>query len=188
MMGCRGGLGKVRATACAAKGVVLHHRHSLKTAIPGERMDTGDRAVRFVRTVIETLKPGFAVRLWTGERIGPATGPTLILNQADIVWHVLRRPNLSTIVEMWMSKAVDVEGGSLFDIFERRAEGKLRAKLKTLPKLQSAARPARDPVRGQAEGGRHGPCRPQSVCQRLQRRSDTASLRHLERVLPALPR
>ncbi len=35
-----------------------------------------------------------------------------------------------------MSKAVDVEGGSLFDIFERRAEGKLRAKLKTLPKLQ----------------------------------------------------
>jgi cyclopropane-fatty-acyl-phospholipid synthase len=99
-------------------------------------MDTGDRAVRLVRTVIKALKPGFAVRLWTGERIGPATGPTLILNQADIVWHVLRRPNLSTIVEMWMSKAVDVEGGSLFDIFERRAEGKLRAKLKTLPKLQ----------------------------------------------------
>ncbi|PSJ57302.1 SAM-dependent methyltransferase [Kumtagia ephedrae] len=99
-------------------------------------MDTGKRAVRIVRTVIETLKPAFAVRLWTGERIGPAAGPVLVLNDKDIVWRALRRPNLSTLIEMWVSKAVDVEGGTLFDLFERRAEGKLRAKLKTLPKLQ----------------------------------------------------
>ena len=97
-------------------------------------MDKGDRAARIVRTIVETLKPGFAVRLWTGERIGPPAGPTLILNRADIVQRSLRRPNLSTIVEMWASKAIDIEGGSLFDFFERRPEG-LRAKLKTLPML-----------------------------------------------------
>ena len=34
-------------------------------------MDAADRAARIVRTVVETLKPGFAVRLWNGERIGP---------------------------------------------------------------------------------------------------------------------
>jgi len=98
-------------------------------------MDKGERAARVVRTFVETLKPGFAVRLWTGERVGPPDGPTLVLNRADIVWNALRRPNISTIVEMWASKAIDVEGGSLFDIFDRRSEGKLRAKLKSLPKL-----------------------------------------------------
>ncbi|GLS30271.1 cyclopropane-fatty-acyl-phospholipid synthase [Mesorhizobium albiziae] len=99
-------------------------------------MDAGERAARIVRTVVETLKPGFAVRLWTGERIGPATGPTLVLNDQNIVWHGLRRPSVSTIIEMWVSKAVDIEGGTLFDIFDLRSEGKLRTKLKTLPKLQ----------------------------------------------------
>jgi hypothetical protein len=97
MMKCRGELGKVRRSL-RREEVSYTIATDSKTAISGERMDTGDRAVRLIRTVIETLKPGFAVRLWTGERIGPATGPTLILNQADIVWHVLRRPNLSTIV------------------------------------------------------------------------------------------
>ncbi|RUV48891.1 hypothetical protein EOA85_32785, partial [Mesorhizobium sp. M5C.F.Ca.IN.020.29.1.1] len=38
-------------------------------------MEAAERAARIVRTVIETLQPGFAVKLWTGERIGPATGP-----------------------------------------------------------------------------------------------------------------
>ncbi len=99
-------------------------------------MDTGERAVRIVRTVVEALQPAFAVRLWTGERIGPATGPTLVLNDRDIVWRALRRPNLSTLIEMWVSKAIDIEDGTLFDIFERRSGGKLRAKLRALPKLQ----------------------------------------------------
>lgn len=98
-------------------------------------MDAGDRAIRIIRAAVDTLKPGFAVKLWTGERLGPPAGPTLVLNDQAIVWRLLRRPKLDTLVEMWVSKAVDIEGGTLFDIFERRSEGKLRAKLKTLPKL-----------------------------------------------------
>ncbi|PDQ20329.1 SAM-dependent methyltransferase [Mesorhizobium sanjuanii] len=98
-------------------------------------MEASNKAARIVRTVIETLKPGFAVRLWTGERIGPATGPVLTINDQDIVWQVVRRPTLSTLIEMWVSKAIDVEDGSLFDFYALPSQGKLRAKLKTLPKL-----------------------------------------------------
>ncbi|RWC34632.1 MAG: class I SAM-dependent methyltransferase [Mesorhizobium sp.] len=98
-------------------------------------MEAADRAARIVRTVIETLKPGFAVKLWTGERIGPATGPVLTINDQDIVWQVMRRPNLSTLIEMWISKTIDVEGGSLFDFYALPSHGKLRTKLKALPKL-----------------------------------------------------
>ncbi|MBZ9922747.1 cyclopropane-fatty-acyl-phospholipid synthase family protein, partial [Mesorhizobium sp. BR1-1-7] len=75
----------------------------------------------------------FAVRLWTGERIGPAGGPVLAINDQDIVWQLARRPNFSTLVEMWISKAVDVEEGSLFDLYALPSRGKLR--FKALPKL-----------------------------------------------------
>lgn len=98
-------------------------------------MEASNKAARIVRTVIETLKPGFAVRLWTGERIGPATGPVLTINDQDIVWQVVRRPTLSTLIEMWISKAIDVEDGSLFDFYALPSQGKLRTKLKALPKL-----------------------------------------------------
>ncbi|MBZ9919826.1 SAM-dependent methyltransferase, partial [Mesorhizobium sp. BR1-1-7] len=46
-------------------------------------MDATERAARIVRTVVQALKPGFAVRLWTGERIGPAGGPVLAINDQD---------------------------------------------------------------------------------------------------------
>ncbi|AGB43681.1 methyltransferase, cyclopropane fatty acid synthase [Mesorhizobium australicum WSM2073] len=97
-------------------------------------MDATERAVRIVRTVVEAIKPGFAVRLWTGERIGLATGPVLIINDHDIVWQIVRRPSLSTLIEMWISKAVDIEDGSLFDFYALPSTGKLRSKLKALPK------------------------------------------------------
>ena len=96
-------------------------------------MDATDKAARIVRTVVETLKPGFAVRLWTGERIGPADGPVLAINDQDIVWQLARRPNFSTLLEMWISKTIDVEDGSLFDLYALPSHGKLR--LKALPKL-----------------------------------------------------
>jgi cyclopropane-fatty-acyl-phospholipid synthase len=97
-------------------------------------MSAGDRAARIVRTVVETLSPPFAVRLWTGERLGLATGPVVAINDPDVVRQVLRRPSLSTLIEMWTSKAIDIEDGSPLDLYALRFEGKLRAKLKSLPK------------------------------------------------------
>ena len=99
-------------------------------------MDVAERAARVVRTIVETLKPGFAVGLWNGERIGPATGPVLKINDSGAIGRLMRRPKFTTLVELWTSRAVDVEDGSLFDIIALRPEGKLKSKLKTLPKLQ----------------------------------------------------
>ena len=98
-------------------------------------MEAAGKAARIVRTVIETLKPGFAVRLWTGERIGPATGPVLTINDQDIVWQVVKRPSLSTLIEMWISKTIDIEDGTIFDFYALPSQGKLRTKIKSLPKL-----------------------------------------------------
>lgn len=99
-------------------------------------MDAAERAARVVRSIAETVKPGFAVELWNGERIGPSTGPALRINDSAALGRLVRWPRLTTLVELWASKALDVEGGSLFDIVALRPEGKLKARLKSLPKLQ----------------------------------------------------
>jgi cyclopropane-fatty-acyl-phospholipid synthase len=99
-------------------------------------MDAAERAARIVRTIVETLKPGFAVGLWNGERIGPSSGPLLKINDSDAIRRLVRWPRVTTLVELWVSRAVDIEDGTLFDIIALRPEGKVKAKLKTLPKLQ----------------------------------------------------
>jgi cyclopropane-fatty-acyl-phospholipid synthase len=99
-------------------------------------MKSAERAARLIRTVVEELKPGFAVRLWNGERIGPADGPVLVINDWGTIGRVLRRPVFTTFVELWISKAVDVENGSLFDIVERRPQGKPKEGLRRIPKLK----------------------------------------------------
>jgi cyclopropane-fatty-acyl-phospholipid synthase len=99
-------------------------------------MDATERAARVVRAVTETLKPGFAVGLWNGERIGPASGPLLKINDSDAIRRLVRRPRLTTLIELWTAKAIDVEDGSLFDIVALRPEGKLKARLRSLPKSQ----------------------------------------------------
>ena len=97
-------------------------------------MNSADRAARVIRTVVEQLEPGFAVRLWNGERIGPPDGPVLVVNDSGIVGRAMRRPVFTTLVELWVAKAIDVENGSLFDIVERAPQGKLKARLRQIPK------------------------------------------------------
>lgn len=99
-------------------------------------MDAAERAARIVRTIVGALKPGFAVGLWNDERIGPPAGPLLRINDSDAIRRLIRRPKFTTLVDLWISKAFDVEDGSLFDIVALRSEGKLKSKLKALPKLQ----------------------------------------------------
>ena len=97
-------------------------------------MDSAERAARVIRTAVEELKPGFAVRLWNGERIGPADGPVLAVNDSGIVGRLLRRAAFTTLVALWVSKAIDVENGSLFDIAERSPRSKVKAKLRQMPR------------------------------------------------------
>jgi cyclopropane-fatty-acyl-phospholipid synthase len=94
------------------------------------------KAARIVRTIVQSLAPRFAVELWNGERIGPAGGPSVKINDADAVRQILRRPGLNTIVELWIAKALDIESGTIFDIASMRLDGNFKQKLRSLPKWQ----------------------------------------------------
>lgn len=101
-------------------------------------MGSADKAARMIRTVIGVLEPQFGVRLWNGERLGPPDGPALAINDPLALRRIALRPNLESVVEMWVSGQIDVEGGTLFDLAELGTREKLKHRLKQLPKWQLA--------------------------------------------------
>ncbi|MCR9136105.1 MAG: cyclopropane-fatty-acyl-phospholipid synthase family protein [Alphaproteobacteria bacterium] len=102
-------------------------------------MGLEDKAAKMIRTVVQVLEPQFAVRLWSGERIGPDDGPELVINDPQAIRRIVMRPKLDSIVEMWVSGQIDVQGGNLFDIAALGTRAKLKHRLKDLPKLQLLA-------------------------------------------------
>lgn len=96
--------------------------------------ETADKAARIIRTVVGVIEPQFAVRLWNGERIGPAGGPVLAINDPLALRRMARRPNIDSLIELWVTRQVDIEDGTLFDIAERGTREKLKHRLKQLPK------------------------------------------------------
>ncbi len=97
-----------------------------------------DRALRLARTIVEAVRPPFAVKLWTGERIGPEAGPVLRINDAGAVRRIARRPAIDTMAELWADKRLDIENGSIFDIAEMRPDGGLKGRLRALPRWRVA--------------------------------------------------
>ncbi|MDF1776388.1 MAG: cyclopropane-fatty-acyl-phospholipid synthase [Rhizobiaceae bacterium] len=95
-----------------------------------------DKAAKMIRTIVGVLEPQFAVRLWSGERIGPDTGPVLVINDPLAIRRLALHPRLDSVIELWISGQVDVENGSLFDLVERGTKTKLKHRLKELPKWQ----------------------------------------------------
>ncbi|MCP3056766.1 SAM-dependent methyltransferase [Aurantimonas marianensis] len=103
-------------------------------------MATGEAKLEaIVRQAIAAFQPKIAVRLWTGERIGPADGPVLTLHDPAAIARLAIRPTIATAVELWMAKAADIEGGTIFDIAAARSDIRTRDALKKLDKLRIAA-------------------------------------------------
>lgn len=69
-----------------------------------------------VRRAVAAFRPGFAVRLWTGERLGPPGGPALVLGDAAALSRLAFRPRIDTLIELWTAGAIDIEDGSIFDL------------------------------------------------------------------------
>jgi cyclopropane-fatty-acyl-phospholipid synthase len=60
----------------------------------------------------------------------------LLINDPALLRQLILKPKLDTIIEGWISKAIDIEDGTLFDIVALRPKAKLKQQLKKLPKWQ----------------------------------------------------
>ena len=81
------------------------------------------------------LDVGF--RLWDGSTV-PAdlAADALAIRLADegVIAALLRRPNIDTLANLWVSARIDIVGGTIFDLVARRPKIRSRALLKSLNK------------------------------------------------------
>ena len=74
------------------------------------------------------LEIGFA--LWDGTTVPADLAPdALAIRLADegVVAALLRRPNLDTLANLWVSQRIDIQGGTIFDLVARRPKIRSRA-------------------------------------------------------------
>ena len=137
----------------------------------------------------------FGFELWDGSTI-PADLPSyamrLVIRRESVVAALLRRPNLDTALNAYVSGLLDLKNGTIFDLADQRPRGKVGRQLKGIGKLKAL----KDRLSFPARAGRHAaPARPgrgqggrprrQAPDQQAERR---LPLRRVERVLSALPR
>ena len=98
-----------------------------------------DKLADLVRHVVAAFEPKIAVRLWTGERLGPTGGPVLTLNDPAAIARLALKPTIATAVGLWMSKAIDIENGTIFDLGEARSDIRTKVAMKRIDKLKVAS-------------------------------------------------
>ena len=108
-------------------------------------MREGTREAAALRLVLDHLRPGIPVRLWTGETLGDGNGVRAVVNTPDAVSRLVRAPGLPALIELWADGSVDIENGSVLDLAaayeEARASDRrgFKQRLRTLPKTKLAA-------------------------------------------------
>ncbi|HYF56167.1 MAG TPA: cyclopropane-fatty-acyl-phospholipid synthase family protein [Salinarimonas sp.] len=95
-------------------------------------------ARRLLAHVGERLEADLAIRLWTGETIplrpGARDDVVIAIETPAAVTRLLRRPRLSTLVDLMAAGDVAIRGGTLLDLAARRGDMKAKGLLKRLDK------------------------------------------------------
>ena len=96
--------------------------------------DDERRLKAIVSHVVDVFKPGCAVVLWDGERLGPKDGLAIRLSDPAGLARLLMRPSIGRAIALWMDKSIDFQGGTLFDLVEKRSDVRTRDAMKQVEK------------------------------------------------------
>ena len=95
-------------------------------------------ARRLLAHVGEILQADLSVRLWTGEIVplgaAAAGGPVIAVRTAGAVARLVRRPRLTTLIELVAAGELEIEGGTLLDVAHRRGSMSTKGLLRRLDK------------------------------------------------------
>src|ERR1700719_2505240 len=101
---------------------------------PARRLDAFRRLLSHLNEHILT-DIGFV--LWNGSTVPanlPADAFALVIADEGVVAALMRRPNIDTFLNLWVSGRFDLRNGSLFDLEARRPKARTRALVKSLDK------------------------------------------------------
>src|SRR4051794_2776538 len=91
---------------------------------PDHRLEAAHRLARHVAQHLDT---GIALRLWDGRLVplgpGAENGPVVAITTPRVLTRLLRRPKLTTLVELLAAGDLAIENGTLLDLAARRGQG-----------------------------------------------------------------
>jgi cyclopropane-fatty-acyl-phospholipid synthase len=92
---------------------------------------------RLLAHLHEHILPETGFVLWDGSTV-PANLPedalALVIADEGAVAALVRRPNIDTFLNLWVTARIDLRNGTLFDLEARRPRGRTRALMKSLDK------------------------------------------------------
>ncbi|HLH93484.1 MAG TPA: cyclopropane-fatty-acyl-phospholipid synthase family protein [Xanthobacteraceae bacterium] len=83
----------------------------------------------------ERLALGFGFVLWDGSTVPPVLSPNslaVVIADEGVIGAVLRRPNLDTLANLWVTARIELRGGSVLDFLARRPRVSARWMLSVL--------------------------------------------------------
>jgi cyclopropane-fatty-acyl-phospholipid synthase len=92
---------------------------------------------RLLSHLNEHILTDFGFVLWDGSTVPanlPADAFALVIADEGVVAALMRRPNIDTFLNLWMSGRFDLRNGTLFDLEARRPKARTRALVKSLDK------------------------------------------------------
>jgi cyclopropane-fatty-acyl-phospholipid synthase len=115
-------------------------RQALERTAARAGFDAGDRLDSLKRLLAQTreragIDLGFV--LWDGSTVPADLAPdtlAILIGDEGIVASLVRKPTLQTLANLWVSKRIDIRGGTLFDLAGRRPSVRTRDIRKTLDK------------------------------------------------------
>jgi cyclopropane-fatty-acyl-phospholipid synthase len=109
--------------------------------VKGSPVSAAEKRARSFRELLAQARERLGLELgfvlWDGSVVPDGLGANeLALAIADegAVAALIRRPNLETLINLWVSGRIDLKNGTLFDIVARRPKVRTRAFLKSLDK------------------------------------------------------
>lgn len=96
-------------------------------------------ARRLVGHLAQTLDADLSVRLWNGERLplGSRVSDDLgfAINTPAALTRLVRRPRFATLIELLADGGVEIEGGTLIDVAQRRGQVRTKGLFRRIDKL-----------------------------------------------------
>lgn len=92
---------------------------------------------RLLTQVRQRLSLSFGFVLWDGATVPDDLAPdalAIVIADEGVVAALLRRPNVDTLANLWVSGRVDIRNGSIFDLVAQRPAVRSKAMLKGLNK------------------------------------------------------
>src|SRR5882672_11144815 len=96
-----------------------------------------DKLRQLLAHLSDRILPGVGFQLWDNSTVPaqlPSDAPVIVFADEGVVAAIIRRPNIHTVLNLFVTERIDIRNGTLFDLVTRRPKVRTRELIKRLDK------------------------------------------------------